>query len=115
MFNWTLPLQYQFSPATATATKQNGDTPTVKTTTIHIASGASNTTLSTNTNGNNSGRAVSHVLAPVQVSIGADTIHTCQDTMGWGKGRSLGAKTVSELENDVIATDKQSKPSSDTL
>ena len=52
LFTWYPPLylQYQVTPTTATV-EQNGETPAIKTTTIHIAP---NTGLSTNTNSNNS-------------------------------------------------------------
>ena len=129
-------MQYQVSPATAPAAKQNGETPTTKTTAIHISSGPPDTALSSNTNSNNSNTTESTssqglppsvvkflvgMPPPLQAPVGPEVAHTGQDALEWQRRRAWRVQNEREPGRDVdtvdicnVAADKQSKPTSDT-
>ena len=118
------------APTTAPVTKQNGETPSIKTTTINISSSSKNTALSSNTNSNNSKAssvARSYVLSasassslatkplPVPASVG---FNTEQYRLEREKTKILRDHTEMEHQRDAdvhTAADKQNKPSSDIL
>lgn len=146
-------LQYQVSSAQQsvaekekkmepTQSKQNGEKPSIKTTTIHIPSNpnhvSSPDTVAPNTNNNNSGIAeearkrglptsvvnfLSNMPEPVRPPADSEIVHTEQEAVDWERRKAWRDQKENELKQEVsrvqdllseVTADVQSKPSSDT-
>ena len=131
--------QYQVSSTLGssemTTSKQNGNTPAIKATTIHI----SDVDPSSNNSNNNSSSPVEAARSrglpasvvqfladmpePVRAPTDSDMVHPAQDVEEWERRRAWRDRRERELQKEVnrvhdlisnVAADTQDKPRSDT-
>lgn len=122
--------QYQVASNSQTALpKQNGNTPGIKSTTIHISSGTPSgmVTPTTNSNSNNSNKmeAVWNPVSVIHVPIDVPaSMHAPTDSDTHTSGTECESTQIQREEDlerkmydltSTVSADTQNKPSSDTL